>query len=173
VRPRTSWIIWYAILLHMLWGVLLLINQVPYGATAIHIYAGVPRFLMAAVFLTASGLAVYGVTRPYPTSQGLASLLPQQGLLTVSAYAALVAVILSRYGDGVPRPRLFILADQAPVILTMILHTAAVVEMHAKRPAEDLLRASLGAIQDEAERLREALTEKADMLRKLEGRPRR
>jgi hypothetical protein len=173
VRPRSSWIIWYAILLHTLWGVLLLLDQAPYGATATHIYAGVPRFLMAALFFAASGLAVYGVTRPHPTWQSLASLLPQQGLLTVSAYAALMAVILSRYGDGVLRPRLFILADQAPAILTMILHTAAVVEMHAKRPAEDVLRASLGAIQDEAERLREALTEKAAMLRNLEGRPRR
>jgi hypothetical protein len=173
VRPRSSWIIWYAILLHTLWGVLLLINQVPYGATAIHIYGGVPRYLMAALFFAASGLAVYGVTRPHPTWQSLASLLPQQGLLTVSAYAAFVAVIISRYGDGVLRPRVFILADQAPVILTMILHTAAVVEMHASRPAEDVLRASLGAIQGEAERLREALTEKAAMLRNLEDRPRR
>ncbi len=173
MRPRSSWIIWYAVLLHALWGVLLLISPISYGATALHIYADVPRYAMAALLLAASGLAAYGMTRRHPTWQSLASLLPQQGLLTVSAYAAAAAVVYAHYADGVPRARLFILADQAPIILTMILHTAAVIEMHAKRPAEDALRASLGAMQDEAERLRHALTEKATALRRLEDRPRR
>jgi hypothetical protein len=173
VRPRSGWIIWYAVLLHSLWGALLLINPVSYGATAMHIYAGVPRYAMAALLFAASGLAVYGVTRREPTWRSLASLLPQQGLLTVSAYAAFAAVFYAHYGDGVLRPRVFILADQAPVILAMILHTAAVVEMHAQRPAEDVLRASLGTMQDEAERLRQALTEKATVLRRLEGKQRR
>lgn len=173
MRPRPSWIIWYAVALHALWGALLLLNRVPYGATPLHIYAGMPRFAMAALFLAASAFAAYGVTRNRPTWQGLASLLPQQGLLIVSAYAALQAVAYSHYGDGVLRPRGFILADQAPVILTMILHTAAIVEMHARRPAEDVLRVSMGAMQHEAERLREALTEKAAVLRNLEGKPRR
>ncbi|MGE5289865.1 MAG: hypothetical protein ACM3ML_22290 [Micromonosporaceae bacterium] len=173
MHPRPSWIIWYAVVLHALWGGLLLINHVPYGATALHIYAGMPRYAMAGLFFAASALAAYGVTRNRPTWQGLASLLPQQGLLTVSAYAALSAVVYSHYGDGVLRPRGFILADQAPVVLTMVFHTAAIVEMHARRPAEDVLRASMGKMQQEAERLREALTEKAAVLRNLEGRPRR
>ena len=56
-------------------------------------------------------------------------------MLTFSAYAAVVAVAVAHYGDGVTRPRLFILADQVPAVLAMVLHTAAVIEMHARWPA--------------------------------------
>ncbi|HKB32058.1 MAG TPA: hypothetical protein VKD26_14640 [Streptosporangiaceae bacterium] len=103
----------------------------------------------------------------------MAALLPQQGLLTISAYAALLAVIDAHYGDGVIRPRMFILADQAPVIITMVLHTAAMVELHARRPADDVVRSAFGAMNAEAERLRTALAEKAATLRRLEGKTRR
>ncbi len=173
MRVRPSWIIWYAVLLHALWGVLLLASLSPYGATPLHVYEGVPRFAMAGFLFLASGLAAWAITRPGPSWQSLAALLPQQGLLTISAYAALLAVVEAHYGDGVIRPRLFILADQAPVILAMVLHTAAVIELHARPPAEDVLRSAFGAMNDEAERLRTALAEKAATLRKLEGRSRR
>jgi hypothetical protein len=173
IRIRPSWIIWYAVLLHALWGVLLLTSPAPYGATAIHVYNSVPRFALAALLFLASGLATWAITRPQPSWRTLAALLPQQALLTISAYAALLAVIGAHYGDGVIRPRLFILADQAPIILTMLLHTAAVVELHARRSAEDVLRTAFGAMNDEAERLRAALMEKAATLRRLESRPRR
>ncbi len=172
-RIRPSWIIWYAVLLHTLWGVLLLASPSPYGATAMHVYDAVPRYALAAVLFLASGLATWAIVWPQPSWRSLAALLPQQALLTISAYAALLAVVEAHYGDGVIRPRLFILADQAPVILTMVLHTAAVVEMHARRPAEDVLRSAFGAMNDEAERLRTALAEKAATLRRLEGRSRR
>ncbi len=173
MRIRPSWIIWYAVLLHALWGVLLLAGPSPYGATAVHVYSGVPRFALAAFLFLASGLAAWSITWPRPSWPSLAALLPQQALLTVSAYSALLAVIEAHYADGVIRPRLFILADQAPVILTMMLHTAAVVELHARRPAEDVLRSAFGAMNDEAERLRTALVEKAATLRRPESRPRR
>jgi hypothetical protein len=173
MRIRPSWIIWYAVLLHVLWGILLLASSSPYGATAMHVYDMMPRFALAALLFSASGLAAWAITWARPSWQSLAALLPQQALLTISAYAALLAVIQAHYGDGVIRPRLFILADQAPVILTMVLHTAAVVELHARRPTEDVLRSAFGAMNDEAERLRSALAEKAATLRRLEGRPRR
>jgi hypothetical protein len=175
MRIRPSWIIWYAVLLHALWGVLLLASLSPYGATAMHIYASVPRFALAVVLFCASGLATWAITYGRrPSWQSLAALAPQQALLTISAYAALLAVAQAHYGDGVIRPRLFILADQAPVILTMLLHTAAVIELHARRPTEDVLRSAFGAMNDEAERLRTALAEKAATLRRLEeGKPRR
>jgi hypothetical protein len=173
VRIRPAWIIWYAVGLHALWGILLLSSPTPYGATALHAYASVPRYAMAAILFLASGLAAWAITRRRPSWRTLAALLPQQALLTISAYAALLAVFEAHYGDGVIRPRMFILADQAPVIITMLLHTVAVVELHAQRAPEDVLRSALGAMNDEAERLRATLTEKAAMLRKLEGRARR
>ena len=172
LRVRPVWIIWYAVLLHITWGCLLLASRVPYGATALHVYQSVPRVVLAVVLFAASGLAMWGVTRRRPSWQSLATLLPQQAIMTFSAYAAVVAVVVAHYGDGVPRPRLFILADQVPAVLTMVLHTAAVIEMHARWPVGTALRASLGELDAGSERLRGDLAQKVDLLRRLGGRPR-
>jgi len=161
-KPRVSqvWIIWYAVLLHLGWGCLLLVSPSPYGATALHVYHDVPRVLMAAVLFFASALAAWAVTRRQPSFQSLAALLPQQALLTLSAYAAIAAVIVGHYGDGLPRPRLFILADQAPALIALILHTVAVIEMHARMPDSEVLRFTFEAISTEQERLRRRLPER-------------
>jgi hypothetical protein len=172
LRVRPVWIIWYAVLLHITWGCLLLVSRVPYGATALHVYHWVPRVVLAVALFAASGLAIWGVTRRRPSWQGLASLLPQQAIMTFSAYAAVVAVAAAQYGDGVTRPRLFILADQVPAVLTMVLHTAAVIEMHARWPVGTALRASVRELDAGSERLRGDLAEKADLLRRFGGRPR-
>jgi len=148
------WIIWYAVLLHTLWACLLLASQRPYGATALHVYSPLPRLLMAGALLTASVLAAWAITRDQPSWQTLAALLPQQAILTVSAYAAVAAVVTAHYADGVIRPRPFILADQAPVILVFALHTAAVVEMHARQTTAEVLQATLTAMDTETERRR-------------------
>jgi hypothetical protein len=148
------WIVWYAVLLHTLWACLLLASQEPYGATALHVYSPLPRPVMAGARLTASVLAAWAITRHQPSWQTLAALLPQQAILTASAYAAAAAVVTAQYGDGVIRPRSFILADQAPVILIFALHTVAVVEMHARQTTAEVLQAALTAMDTEAERLR-------------------
>lgn len=153
VRPL-PWIIWYAVLLHTLWACLLLASGRPYGATSLHVYSAVPRLLMAGILLAASVLAAWAVTRRQPSWQTLAALLPQQAILTLSAFAAVAAVAMAHYGDGVIRPRAFILADQAPVILAFVLHTAAVIEMHARRTTAEVLQATLTTMDTEAERLR-------------------
>ena len=147
------WIVWYAVGLHTLWACLLLASPQTYGATALHVYRPVPRLLMAGALLTASALAAWSVTRRRPSWQTLAALLPQQAILTVSAYAAAAAVVVSHYGDGVIRSRPFILADQAPAILAFVLHTAAVVDMHARQTTADVLQATLTAMDTEAEEL--------------------
>jgi hypothetical protein len=158
-RISHVWIIWYAVLLHILWGCLLLASPSPYGATALHVYHDLPRNLTAGALFLASGLAASAVTRRQPSLQSLAALLPQQALLTLSAYAAAAAVIAGHYGDGVPRPRLFILADQAPAILALILHTVAVIQMHARMPDNELLRSTFEAISAEQDQLGRTLAE--------------
>lgn len=164
-RPRVPqvWIIWYAVLLHIGWGCLLLVSPSPYGATALHIYHDLPRILMAGVLFLASGLAAWAVTRRQPSLRSLSALLPQQVLLTLSAYAAIAAVIAGHYGDGLPRPRLFILADQAPAILALILHTVAVIEIHARTPDSEVLRITFEAIGAEQERFRQTLPERGSV----------
>ena len=132
-RVRPNWIIWFAIVLHTTWGCLLLASTKPYGATALHVFGDVPRVLMAVLLFLASGLAAWAVTRRQPSLRSLVALLPQQAILTLSAYAAVLAVIEAHYPDGVIRPRGFILADQAPAIIVLILHTAAGREMRRSR----------------------------------------
>jgi hypothetical protein len=140
LRASQPWIIWYAVILHTLWGCLLLASSFGYGVTALHVFRGMPRGVMPGVLFLASGLAVWAVTRPQPSMKTLAALLPQQALLTLSAYAAVAAIIAAHYGDGVMRPRTFILADQAPAIIALVLHTAALIEIHARRLDGELLR---------------------------------
>src|SRR5262249_102587 len=148
------WTSWSAARRPPLWACLLLASKKPYGATPLHVYSPVPRLLMAAALLTASVLAAWAVTRHQPSWQTLAALLPQQAILTVSAYAAVVAVVVAHYPAPPIPPRAFILADQAPVMLAFALHTAAVVEMHARRTTAGLLQAALATMDTEAERLR-------------------
>lgn len=159
VRPVA--IIWCAVGLHVLWGCLLVVNGQVLGATALHAFADVPRLVTAAVLLTAAGMAAFGVTRRERRWLSLAMLLPQQGILSISALSAVMAVVHSRYGDGVPRPWYFILADQAPVIFTMVLHTIAVVQLHMAGHRGNGLRVRLDAVQSEAERLRAKLADQA------------
>ena len=140
LRVYHAWIIWYAVALHTVWGCLLLLSPAVYGVTALRVFHDLPRSLMAGTLFFASALAVWAITRRQPSPQSLAALLLQQALLTLSAYAAIAAVFVAHYGDGAPRPRLFILADQAPAIIAFVLHTAAVIEMHARRPDGELLR---------------------------------
>ena len=135
-----AWIVWYAVVLHTAWACLLLLSSAVYGPTALRVFHDLPRDLMAGALFSASGLAIWALTRHEPSLKSLAALLPQQALLTLSAYAAVAAVFVAHYGDGLVRPRLFILADQAPAIIAFVLHTAAVIEMHARRPDGELLR---------------------------------
>jgi hypothetical protein len=134
------WIVWYAVVLHTAWACLLLLSSAVYGPTALRVFHDLPRGLMAGALFSASGLAIWALTRHEPSLKSLAALLPQQALLTLSACAAVAAVFVAHYGDGLVRPRLFILADQAPAIIAFVLHTAAVIEMHARRPDGELLR---------------------------------
>jgi hypothetical protein len=140
LRVYHAWIIWYAVVLHTVWGCLLLLSPAAFSATALHVFHDLPRGILAGTLFSASGLAVWALTRRQPSLKSLAALLPQQALLTLSAYAAVVAVFAAHYADGAPRPPLFILADQAPAIIAFVLHTAAVIEMHARRPDGELLR---------------------------------
>ena len=126
----SPWIIWYAIVLHLAWAVMLLINGDALGATSTHYFHDWNRFAVSGFFFAVAGLAAWATTRKTMSMRTLLALLPQQLILMISAYCAFMAVWHSSYGDGVIRPTLFILADQLPVILTMVVHTITIVEMH-------------------------------------------
>jgi hypothetical protein len=59
-------------------------------------------------------------------------LIPQQAMLMASASGAIIAIYLSRYSDGVIRPRPFITGDQV-MINVMFWHTIALITFILKR----------------------------------------
>jgi len=115
----------------------LLACSAPLGTTPIHTVASVieqlsgpNRFLVSAAFIAAALMSVEGL-RSQDRVRSVALLLPQQTLLVITAIGAILAAISGHYADGVPRPTLFILADQFPPILIAAAHTVAIVT-HAK-----------------------------------------
>lgn len=131
-RPaRMAWVIWYCICLHAWWGVMLLLDPAVQGVTAINFMTTLTgsAWGSALVFLGVAGLATVGLLRARPrTTTGLIEVLPQQVVLLLSAFGACAAVWLSRYADGVPRPRAFIAADQVPAVFIVLAHTAALLD---------------------------------------------
>lgn len=124
---RNSWVLWYAIVLHWLWGVLLLSSDAPQGITAIaasaHMGLASGQHLgilyLAVAFLSFMGLAA-------PRGVNLIMFIPQQVVLVISAMGALRAMATGTFADGVVRPIPFLIADQAPIVMLAICHVICV-----------------------------------------------
>ena len=93
-------------------------------------FGGSDRFIVSAVFILAAALSIAAL-RSQSRVRSVLLLLPQQTLLVITAIGAILAAISGHYADGVPRPTLFILADQFPPILIAGAHTLAIIS-HAK-----------------------------------------
>jgi hypothetical protein len=123
-------IVWGAIFLHIVIGVLVLTDEAAGRSTG---PAEVVQWLGATggavAMLSASALALTSVfLRRAPNWTRLVLLLPQQLLLYVAAWGGLHAVVNGHYADGVDRPYQFILTDQLPLMLLAVIHTLAVIE---------------------------------------------
>lgn len=117
-------IIWYAIVLHLTWGSVLLMDIRAGYTTGIRALAqlfGSP--IVAGWFLVCVALiAAHGILcKRY----SMIKCLPQQFALLVSAGGSVHAIITQQFADGVPRPLAFILCDQFPAILAAVFHTIA------------------------------------------------
>lgn len=123
-----KWIMWYAIVLHWIWGVILLISRTPLNITAInpmiHLHLVSPEGA-GAFYLAVSFLAFIGLFAA-PRAVSLLLLLPQQLALIVSAYGAIVSMALGTFADGTIRDRAFLIADQSPVVIICLMHIGAV-----------------------------------------------
>lgn len=120
-------IILYAIVLHLTWAVLLLIDADTGFATAVHT---LEFFVVPAratdMYLSVAVFALVGLIYPKGIFSSLC-LLPQQLVMMISAGGAAWAMWLGQFADGVQRSHSFIIADQAPAVIAAILHTYAVV----------------------------------------------
>ena len=125
-------IIWYAIFLHLMQGGLLVASDTAGFVTStahvriwLHLSPDSLGVLYLGVAITA--LLSMAVFRSF-SLQRIVALLPQQVLITLAAAGALVAIVDSQFADGVVRSRYFIGADQAPIIIAAVLHSAAVMD---------------------------------------------
>lgn len=118
---RPQWIILYACTLQAIWGFSLFF----FGITDIAAWAafrGIPDWFLAMVLIGSSALSYIALIK----NKSIGWLLPQQAMMMISAISCVTMVILGHYADGPEYPRIFILRDQLPEILTAIWHTCAI-----------------------------------------------
>lgn len=124
--------VFFAVVLHLVWGTCILVDAAATNATAVHaVYQYVhPPIALALTFYTVAILAAIGLATKSPWIVLL--LLPQQLILMMSASGAIDAMWLAQFADGVIRPRSFLIADQLYSVLLAVGHTIAI-SLHAKR----------------------------------------
>jgi hypothetical protein len=124
----------YASALHLSWAAVLILSPHDMRTAALANFIRLGGVAGAAVlFLCIGGAALYVSARAPRGWLGLALVFPQQVVLLLTAAMALDHALRGTYGDGVLRPPEFILADQLPVILTALIHTAALTLTYGPR----------------------------------------
>lgn len=125
---QPQWIILYVCSLHSIWGFSLIFL----GKSDIAAWAGfalLPTWGMIILMLGSSSMSYYALIK----DKSIVWMLPQQALAMIAAIGCITMVILGHYADGDPHPRIFILRDQLPEILTAIWHTCAIFHRERQR----------------------------------------
>lgn len=131
--PNYSLIIYYAVIVHLIWGVAILATGEVFHTTAIdanltNISAN--PYVIGLFFIIVAFAAVFPLWKKLNSLTALLLSLPQQYTLVLSSIGALTAIIESHFADGVIRPRAFILIDQCAIIVATLLHTVAIIEKY-------------------------------------------
>lgn len=118
----------YASTLHVTWAFVSLIGDgTALRSTALSGVANIfGRTLTPWMLLTVAFLAMSAFTTQNRHVRFFL-MIPQQSILFMSVCAALMAIWLEHYADGVPRPWPFIMADQMPTLIAAVCYTVAVV----------------------------------------------
>ena len=132
---RTSFIVWYAVLQHVFWALLLVIDPRAAWCTGLHsildIFSGsVSSSIAMLVLATITSMVALFMQM---SLLRFMLLIPQQLILLISGIGAIHAMRLSQFADGVVRPWAFIAADQTPYVLVAALHTLAILDHHRWR----------------------------------------
>jgi len=131
-----SLMIVYAIALHYLIGIALFTDPAAVNATGVAIFETLFDFAPVGIAMLSwvvASLALVSLLMPLGR-WSIALMLPQQFMLMISAYGALTAMVIGQYGDGVERPKMFIMADQMPQILAAVFHTLAMIGRASEEP---------------------------------------
>ena len=135
MKGNFALIIWYAVALHVSWGILLMMSSVPLLTTPTYLLPSQQQFFSGLILATVGMSAGIGhLRRSHNRLASLLALAPQQFIMLVSAFSALMNVVRGTYSDGyVPgkSPHLFILVDQLPTILAAVFHSIAVARFGA------------------------------------------
>lgn len=120
-------IVCFASLMHILWGVLLLINMGGLHITATAtFYSLIPNYeTRALVYMLSGTLPAILIFKPRWSFLGLAACLPQLVMLLGSGVAAVNAVTIGVYPDGTVvsgNAHLFILMDQGIYIILPLMY---------------------------------------------------
>ena len=121
-----------AILLHLLWGLALLVAPTQLMTTPLaYFIRGFGQQRAGTLLLAVAALGLWGVYRP--GWQGLFLGSWQNITLWVSASSGIISIIRGHYADGVIRSAWFISSDQLPIILFALLHTCALALYHGRK----------------------------------------
>jgi hypothetical protein len=126
---RPLFIFWYALTLHILQGVPVLMSIDATRSTPVY---ALLRFLpthnhvvLGLVMICASIASIIAMRSTGNRLADTALMLPQQILLLVSAGGSVAAILASQYADGTPAPLAHILTDQIPGVIAAVLHSYA------------------------------------------------
>lgn len=119
--------VWFAVCLHFIWAVTLLATESARKTTGIWALSQLfpNRYGLAFLLLVVAGCATTSLFMRLSLAKILL-LAPQQIFLGVSAAGAIRAMVLSHFADGVVRPTGFLVADQVPVVLALVVHSATI-----------------------------------------------
>lgn len=126
IRANHPLVVSYAIVLHYIWAITLLLDGHAAAVTATSGLYGRFDIVIPYFLIFAATSALISLIIPRATLWPILLIIPQQFALSLSAYTAVSAMIAGRFADGTLRPHSFIIADQCPAVLLMFFHTVAI-----------------------------------------------
>ena len=130
-------IILYCIFLHILWGVLLVVDYTSGNITTLYDLTHLFGHALPYILIGVASLAAYPLFFSMGLVWSIIMIIPQQLILMISAMTAINAMICGCFADGVIRSHLFLVSDQGTFVLAAIFHTLALIGSYVRLPLID------------------------------------
>ena len=144
VYPWANCMILSAIWMHYWYAWELLKSDAPLGVTALHAASAWLSVATVPVMFAVATSALVSLIIKLPWKWNFIALLPQQFLLILSFSGARHAIAVGQFPTGTDVfPREFISADQAATIIVCVMHSVAIVQIHAAGAFQYLWKSAL------------------------------